>query len=159
MLKLYLKKVLLTVLFLAALLFLASAFTLCFQRYLFMLLEEFINLLCAIPAPGVMLTTVYFIRCNILSGKSAYLECHKANPVSIGKDLINTLKSKENIIHTLAFLTISLLFFLLIGISASTPFLPLVVGTIILLVACDLVFTIVNTLIWCLVHKRWVKRT
>ena len=71
------------------------------------------------------------------------------------KDIVLTLKSKDYIAETLALLTLDLPLFLYAGIAIKTPFFPLVIGTLLLIIISVVSFSIIDITLWLLVHKRW----
>ena len=158
MLKLYLKKVLLTILFFTAHLFTSSfvymVMTLILSDKVY--LEEFRTALAVILAIPVSVVTVYISRLDNKTHKRAYMEAHRTETISFRKDFVGTLISRENIIHTLAFLTLGLLYILPVPISIEEPLWRLIIVTVILLFIAGVIFTVANTLLWCLVHKRWI---
>ena len=76
-------------------------------------------------------------------------------PVTFLKDFAITIKSRENTVHTLAYITLDLLRTIRIGILSEAGFWRVIIVTTVLVVIRSFIFTIVNTLIWCAVHKRW----
>lgn len=160
--KLYFKKLLMTVLF--ALGYLFTVFCCGFFSYLLILSilpiqklisEDALTIILASLALVVLLVLVYRGRCDNKLYKMEYLEGIEYKPLSFGKDFWQTLKSKDNIAHTLAFTTLNFLFNIHIGISASSTVLVFIFGMLILLISQGAVFTLINTLIWSLVHRRW----
>ena len=65
--------------------------------------------------------------------------------------IIDKLKSKENLTAVLAWQTILIPFQVVIAILENTPFLPLIVGTVILIIESTLLIEIVNAIIWSIV--------
>ncbi len=104
------------------------------------------------------LVGVYFLRIDSLRYKEIFKKAHEKETHSFSKDFVGTLKSADNIVHTIAFLSLNLPFNLLITISANTPILPLIAGTLALLVVNGLLFSIINTFVWCLVHRNWLRK-
>jgi len=158
MLKLYLKKVFLTAGFFLFYLLLGGM--LAFVWYIFfrnLFSEDFTTAAVAILAIPAALTMVYRTRCNCAACKQAFFEKPEEIPPSFPKDFVHTFKSKENIVHTLAFLTLDFLFTVPIGISMNTPFIALIAGAVFFLVIGGAVFSLANTLLWCLVHRRWLR--
>lgn len=162
MLKLYFKKLLMTVLF-AVGYFLTVG---CLGFFSFLLIlsilpiqklisETTLTIIFAILALVIMLVVVYRGRSNNKPYKREYLEQIQYAPPSFGKDFWLTLKSKENICHTLAFLTVDFLFSAPIGISESSTLWVFIFGMLMLLISQGIIFTLINTLLWCLVHRRW----
>ncbi len=86
---------------------------------------------------------------------------HKTETIinlSFFKILFSIFKSKDNIVHTVAFISLLLPFFVTIAKNENTPFIPLVIGTVILLFVCGLIFMTVNALLWSIVHKLAVRK-
>ena len=76
-------------------------------------------------------------------------------PLPFFKDFWQTLKSKDNQIHTLAFLTLDFLVAVPVGISASSNIWIFLIGMLIQLLVEGTVFILINTFIWSLAHRRW----
>ncbi|MBQ5608087.1 MAG: hypothetical protein IIU86_03580 [Oscillospiraceae bacterium] len=158
MVKLYFKKLLFTLLFIFEFPILSGVcmfFWHLIFRYMFP--ESVGSTVCIILGALLALILVYLYRCERSSIKTDYISSFSSDTFSFIEDFKSTFKSKENIVHTSAFLTIELIVNLAAAISTNTPFLPLVIGNILLLFVGGLIFSILNTLLWCLVHKRWVR--
>lgn len=153
--KQYLKRVLSTFLFLIALIVLTAAlctliihFFIWFRPQLRIVL--YIGLLLS---TATMLYIVFLKRWENKSIKATYLEAQATEAYSFKKDYLITLTSKENTVHTLAFLSIALLNGVRIAASTPRPIWGLFIQIGILL----LLFSALNTLVWCFVHRRWHK--
>lgn len=152
MLRLYLKKLLLTIIFL--ILF-----------FLFYLVVGFVwvqiasaagftihpNLqICLIVAVSLVieLLAVYFLRIDNPKQKDAF---NVTDAYTFCTDFINILKSAENLSHTFAYVTLVALFLLYTltvnALGAST--------LIAAIISCGL-FAVVNALLWAIIHKRWI---
>lgn len=73
------------------------------------------------------------------------------SPTNFRNYIIDKLKSKENLTAILAWQTIFIPLQVMIAILENTPFLPLIVGTVILIIASTLLIEIINTIIWSIV--------
>ena len=158
MLRLYFKKLPMTVLFVigyAAIVFLLAFFTYLLLRTL--IPDSVLIVVLPLLALFLMLYGVYRERSDSRPYKQAFLERAVQEPIPFGKDFWAVLKSKENICHTAAFLTLDFLFALPIGISNSSNLWIFLIGMVLLLITQGAVFTLINTLIWCLVHRRWAE--
>ncbi len=145
MIKLYFKKILVTLGFIANYFLLVFILAFVWNLVLRNTFSELVNtLILAILALVLNVVIVFIMRYKSLQHKTDTL-----NNVSF----LNIIKSSYNIVHTLAFISILFPFFVSIAIVENTPLLPLVVGTIILLFACGLIFLTVNALVWSIVHK------
>jgi len=82
-----------------------------------------------------------------------YKSLHHKTDTLNNHSFFSIIKSRDNIIHILAFISILLPFFVSIAIVENTPLLPLVVGTMLLLLICGLLFMIINALMWSIVFK------
>lgn len=100
---------------------------------------------------------VYFLRVDSLNCKEEYTDGHKGEIYIFSKDFICTLRSSENIVHIIAFLTFVLPFYLLIAISEKAPLFPSIAGMLALSIVTGALFGAVNTLSWCFVHRNWLK--
>lgn len=160
--KLYLKKLWKTLLFAVGYFFTVG----CCGFFLYLLVlsilplqklvsEDTLTIILAIIALVIMLVVLYRARCNNKPCKREYLEGIEYKPLPFRKDFWQMLKSRDNITHTLAFLTLDFLFALPIGISASSTVWIFLFGTLLLLITQGTVFTLINTFIWSLVHRRW----
>ncbi|MBQ9978071.1 MAG: hypothetical protein IJP21_05710 [Clostridia bacterium] len=148
MLKLYFKKLFLTLCFIVNYFLLVGIIA--FVWYLFlkdMFSETTTTAIVGILALWADLGIVVAIRYKGLSNKAILTE-----DLSFGRNFINILKSKDNLVHTLAFLSMLLPFCVTIAINQNTPFLTLVIGTIFLLLINGFVFLMVNTLLWTIAH-------
>ncbi|MBQ3052537.1 MAG: hypothetical protein IJD55_02425 [Clostridia bacterium] len=81
--------------------------------------------------------------------KSLHYETDTLNNLTF----FSIIKSRDNIVHTLAVISLLLPFFVSIAIVENTPLLPFVVGTMLLLLICGLLFMIINALMWSIVFK------
>ena len=100
-------------------------------------------------------TEVPGLICETEEEEREYLEGIEYKPLPFFKDFWQTLKSKDNLAHTLAFLTLDFLIALPIGISASSNIWIFLVGMLIQLLVEGTVFILINTFIWSLAHRRW----
>ncbi len=153
MIKLYFKKLLFTMGFLInyflSVFIIGYAWHLIFRDMFSELVNTFIIAILALALD-------FGIIC-IMRYKNLYHKTDVIKILSFWRNFINIFKSRDNIVHTLAFISILLPFCVFITVVEKTPLLPLVVGTIILLFACGLIFLIVNALIWSIVHQ-WRKK-
>ena len=78
----------------------------------------------------VELLAVYCIRIDNLNAKKTYLNIHATDVYSFHTDFAETLKTKEHILHTIAFNTLMLPLFLLIGTGAKISGVLLIVFAI-----------------------------
>lgn len=166
MLKHYFKKLLNTLLFLIACYTYIAAAEYAWY-YIGTLLQELlsitfpraVNLAMGILLAGSLtVVMVYFMRHESVAYKSKYKKAHAEGPVSFQKDFVSTFISADNVLHTAAFLTLLLPILILIGTSANTPILLRIVGILLLLAVGGALFAAVNTLMWCLVHKKWLEK-
>ena len=97
---------------------------------------------------AIELLAVYFLRIDNPRQKDAF-DVTKA--YTFPADFINTLKSAENKMHTFAYVTLAALF-ILYTLIANTFQLSTLIAAII---SCGL-FTALNTLLWSIIHKRWI---
>lgn len=111
-----------------------------------------------IVAALFMLYLVFKIRSKNTNVKNTYLLTKKQRKRSTEKETISILKSKENIVHTIAFLTILSCISVSVAVSIQTPAIFVVTGTLILLLIGSMLFITINTLVWCLVQKHWYKQ-
>ena len=155
MIKLYLKKLLHTFLFLAALIVLTAVLCTLVIQFAFWFKPQLKTIIYIglILSGTILLYIVFLKRWENKSLKAKYLEIQAGNDYSFRKDYLAILKSKENVSHTLAFLSITLINSIRIAITTLRPFHGLLIQVAILL----LIFTALNTLIWCFVHRRWIE--
>ena len=145
MIKLYFKKILATLGFIAN--YFLLVFILAFVWNL-VLRNTFSELASTLILAILALVLNVVIVC-IMRYKSLYHKTYTLN----NRSYFSIIKSSDNIVHTLAFISILLPFFVSIAIVVNTPLLPLVVGTILLLFACGLIFFAVNALMLNIVYK------
>ena len=156
MIKLFFKKLLYTVVFFGALLGISTLVTMIVQNN-----EELTDnakfWISILPAVVVMLTVAVVMRLKSKKLKEAYLADLKKDEdyVVLGK----VFKSRENLVHTLVFAILALALFVSIAVSEDTPFGFLLAGSLILVGICTVVFYIVNSVIWYVVHGRWIKES
>lgn len=149
MLKLYCKKIVFTIGFIAG--FFIIAGVLSFITYL-LFKDLFTGTARTITFAILALAFDFWIVCR-MRYKNLYHKTDVIKNLSFWKAFINIFKSKDNLVHAFAFISILLPFFVTIAVSEKTPLLPSVVGMIFLLFSCGLIFLIVNTLIWSIVYK------
>lgn len=92
--------------------------------------------------------------CFIIASVSIFIKRMKKcnnSTTNFRNYIIDKLKSKENLTAILAWQTILIPFQIMIAILENTPFLPLIIGTVISIIASTLLIEIINTIIWCLV--------
>ena len=158
MVKLYFKKLLFTILFVASFLLLCGI-CVCFWHLIFRnLFPELVrNIVCLILGCLLSFKLLFMFRDEYSSSKRAYIDSFDGDTFSFVKDFKNTFKSKDNLVHTSVFLTIDLIYSVSIAISVSSPFLRFIIVTVIYLLRDGLIFVTLNTLVWCLVHKKWMR--
>ena len=158
MVKLFFKKFFLTVLFFVGFLLIGATAAFLWVLVLRNLFSEQIRFYaCIIIAGIIVLKLAYDTRRDSSPYKSAFLNSTDAISIPFWKDFWATLRSKENLIHTLAFITLRFFIALPTGIRASSSLWTLIIGMIILLVHHGLMFAAGNTLLWCVVHRRWLR--
>lgn len=156
MIKIYLKKLLQTFLFLTALIVLTALLSTLLMT-VFLWLKPQIK--AAIVYFSLFLSAILLI-CAVFQKryenkrlKATYLEAQTAEDYSFRNDYLATFKSKENVAHTLAFFTIVSWNSIRIATTTRRSLAGLLLQLVILLV----MLSVLNTLIWCLVHRRWIK--
>ena len=158
MVKLFFKKFFLTILFFVGFLLIGATAAFLWVLVLRNLFSEQIRFYaCIIIAGIIVLKLAYDTRRDSSPYKSAFLNSTDAISIPFWKDFWATLRSKENLIHTLAFITLRFFIALPTGIRASSSLWTLIIGMIVLLVHHGLMFAAGNTLLWCVVHRRWLR--
>lgn len=105
----------------------------------------------------IELLAVYFIRIDNKDRKEEYEKKYKKSKyIPFEYDFLLTFKSKDNIIHAVTFNLLLTPIFLMIGIGNQFPIGHVILGTAILFLVGFLLFSIISTLLWCIVHKRWL---
>lgn len=157
--KLYLKKMLLTALFLLAFNVIYAVLAVLLMQFLFWFKpqENTLIYISLILTTGVMLHFVFLKRWENKRIKATYLESQLDQEYSFKKDFLETVRSREIVIHTLAYVTIDAVQTVPVGIAYGANFLRLIVGTIRAVTPGAIVFTLLNTLVWCIVHRKWYK--
>ena len=145
MTKLYFKKILVTFGFIANYFLLVFIIAFVWNLVLRNTFSELVSTL----IHAILALVLNFVIVCIMRYKSLYNKMDALN----NQSFFNILKSRDNIIHTLAFISMLLPFLVSIAIVENTPLLPLVVGTILLLFANSLIFLLVNALIWSIAYK------
>ena len=156
--KLYLKKLWQTTQFAAGFIFTLVLYSFLFSMFFLSILplqkivskKILISVLAAITLV-VMLVYIYRQRRDDKAGRKAYTKKLNYPLPSFGKDFWQTLKSQENIAHTLAFLTLDIP--LTIYFSISDFSLP---KMLLILIVQGAAFTLINTFLWCQAHRRWI---
>ena len=158
MVKLYFKKLLFTILF-VVIFALLSGICVFFWHLIFRNLfpESVRDIACIILGCLLSFKLLFTFRYERSSYKSAYVDSFTGDTFSFVKDFKNTFKSKDNIVHTLAYLPFDLVQTVRGAISSDSPFFRAVIITVILVSVRCLIFAVLNTLIWCLVHKKWMR--
>ena len=158
MVKLYFKQLLFTFLF-VVLFALLGAICVFLWHLIFrnMIPESARDIVCAILGGLISFKLLFTFRCENSPIKSAYVNSFTEDTFSFVKDFKNTFISKDNLVHLLAFITLDLIYSVATAISANTTFLRFTVVTVIYLFRDCLIFVILNTLVWCLVHKKWMR--
>ena len=156
MVKLYFKKLGGTALFMLVLVpFIGAALAfvhrLFFHRY--MLSENTRTIIFLIIALLIAAKLLYDRRRKNFQYMYAFLD--ERSGVSFIKDFWLTLKSKENMVHTLAYVTLKLFPSLASAILRDTALIWLIVGAVRLIVDQGILFALSNTLHWCAVHVYW----
>ena len=106
--------------------------------------EEILIYISLILSTVIVLYIVYLKRWENKAIKAAYLEVQSEKNYSFKNDFIETLKSRENFIHTLAFVTIDALQTVPVGIASGAKFARLIVGTILAVAPGAIMFTLLN---------------
>ena len=158
MIKLYFRKLLFTTLFAAICLLLGSICVFVWHLIFRNLFPELVrDITCLILGCLLGFKVLFTFRYEHSPYKRAYVDSFTEDTFSFVKDFKNTFKSKDNIVHTLAFFTIDLIYSVSMAISVNSPFLRFIIVTVIYLLRDGLIFVTLNTLVWCLVHKKWMR--
>ena len=105
----------------------------------------------------IELLAVYFIRFDNKDRKEAYEKRYKKGTVvPFWYDFIDTLKSQDHIIHTIMFNFVLMPVFLMIGIGNQFPIGHVILGTALLFLFGVILFSLISTCLWCIVHRRWL---
>ena len=168
--KLYLKKVLFTTLFAGGIIGSAWLILMLLQA-LQITTTNIIYIVALCAGMVIMLCCAYLIRVCNKNAQTVYINNEpkvikrtnkqkkaKTPKYSIDSDFAAVIKTKENILHAAAFLTIVVIVSIALAISASIPVLAIVIGAIVLVIISAVAFFMINTLLWCLVHSLWEKR-
>lgn len=159
MFKLYFKKLFFTLLLIFGLFPILSAVCVFVWHLLFryMFPEAVRDAVCYILGGLLSLYVAYLFRVGRAKRRTEYVNAFPADTFSFCKDFASTFKSGENLVHTLAYLTYDL--FQTIGgaIDSDSPFLRAVIITVILVAIRSLLFSAINTLLWSLVHRKWMR--
>ena len=161
--KLYLKKLWQTTQFAAGFIFTLVLYSFLFSMFFLSILplqkivskQILLGILAALTLV-VMLVYIYRQRRNDKAGRKAYTKKLNYPLPSFGKDFWQTLKSRENIAHTLAFLTLDIPLTIYMGISAFSTIGIFLLRTVLLVMIQGAAFTLINTFLWCLAHRRWL---
>lgn len=158
MVKLYFKQLLFTILF-AVIFVLSGGICVFFWHLIFrnLIPESARDIVCLVLGGLLSFKLLFTFRCKHSPYKRAYIDSFDGDTFSLVKDFKNTFKSKDTLIHILAFLTIDLIYSVSMAISVNSPFLRFIIVTVIYLLRDGLIFAILNTLVWCLVHKKWMR--
>ena len=119
--------------------------------------EKILSIILASISLVLMLVFLYRTRRSDKQVRREYVKKLKFPLPSFAKDFWQTLKSRDNIAHTLAFLTLGLVFSIYIGISTFSTLWFFLAKTLLLLMAQGIAFLLINTFIWSLVHRRWIE--
>ena len=158
MVKLYFKQLLFTLL-LVVIFALSGAICVFLWHLIFrnLIPESARDIVCAILGGLISFKLLFTFRCKNSPIKSAYVNSFTEDTFSFVKDFKNTFISKDNLVHLLAFITLDLIYSVAMAISVNTTFVRFIIVTMIYLLRDCLIFAILNTLVWCLVHKKWMR--
>ena len=145
MIKLYFKKILVTLGFIVNYFLLVFILAFVWNLFLRNTFTELVNTL----IHAILALVLNFVFVCIMRYKSLHYETDTLNNLTF----FSIIKSRDNIVHALAVISLLLPFFVSIAIVENTPLLPLVVGTMLLLLICGLLFMIINALMWSIVFK------
>lgn len=145
MIKLYFKKILSTLGFIAN--YFLSVFILAFVWHL--VFRNTFSELASTLIHAILALVLNVVIVCIMRYKSLHYETDTLNNLSF----FSIIKLRDNIVHTLAFISLLLPFFVSIAIAENTTLLPFVVGTMLLLFLCGLIFLTANALMWSIVYK------
>jgi len=151
--KLYLKKLLTTILFFSGLLLIAIVSSL--LRHILPIQEATLYFTSVIVGTSIMLYLAYKIRSMSRNAKTAYLAQKKPKKYSFERNFYSTLRSRENVVHTIAFLTILCGVSIGITVSMQLPMMSLVIGTIVILLIGGALFAPISAILWCLAQNHW----
>ena len=105
----------------------------------------------------IELLAVYFIRIDNKDRKEEYEKKYKkGTAIPFEYDFWLAIRSKDSMIHAVTFNLLLSPIFIMIGIGNQFPTGHVILGTAILFLVGFLLFSIINTLLWCIVHKRWL---
>ena len=158
MIKLYFKQLLFTFLIIA--IFALSGSICAFLWHLIfrnLIPDSIRDFACVILGGLLSFKLLFTFRCEHSPSKSAYVNSFAEDTFSFVKDFKKTLISKDNLVHLIAFITLDLIYSVAMAISVNTKFLRFIIVTVIYLLRDCLIFTMLNTLVWCLVHKKWMR--
>ena len=163
MLKLYLNKLWQTAQFVAGFLFALAFYSFLFSVFFLprLPLQKLIPIktllaILAVITLVVMLVYVYRLRRNSKSGRRAYTKKLTYPLPTFGKDFRQTLRSRESLVHTLAFLTLDAPLCIYIAITRFSTFGRFFLEVPLLLIIQGAAFLLINTYLWCLAHRRWI---
>ena len=158
MVKLYFKQLLFTLL-LVVIFALSGAICVFLWHLIFrnLIPESARDIVCAILGGLISCKLLFTFRCENSPIKSAYVNSFTEDTFSFVKDFKNTFISKDNLVHLLAFITLDLIYSVAMATSVNTTFVRFIIVTMIYLLRDCLIFAILNTLVWCLVHKKWMR--
>ena len=158
MVKLYFKKLFFTLLFIFGVPVLGGVcvffWHLIFRNFFS---ESVRDIACIILGYLLGVIVLFKFRYERSSYKRPYIDSFASDNFSFVKDFINTFKSKDNIVHTIAYLSFDLVQTVRGAISSDSPFFRAVIITMILVSGRSLIFAVLNTVIWSLVHKKWMR--
>ena len=161
--KLYLKKLWLTAQFAAGFLYASVLYGVLFSVFFLtrLPLQKLIPIktliaILAVFTLLVLIAYVYRVRRNNKSGRRAYTKKLSFPLPTFGKDFWQTLKSRETLAHTLAFLTLDFPLAVYFGISGFSSIGKFLLEVPLLLLAQGAAFILINTYLWCLAHRRWI---
>ena len=161
--KLYLKKLWDTVEFAAAFAYTLVLYGLAFNLFVMPFLplqrivsKESILIVLSILSLAIVLAYVKRRRRNNKSRRRMYTKKLTFPLPTFGKDFWQTLKSRESLAHTLAFLTLDTPFTLYISISGFSTIWKFFLELMLLLLIQTAAFILINTYLWCLAHRRWI---
>ncbi len=104
----------------------------------------------------IELIAVYVIRIDNLKHKEVYKKSHSAETFMFKTDFIETIKSREHILHAAAFNTLMFFLLILLGMGTKLSTGLIIIISIALTIVSIILFGVISGLLWSIVHRKWL---
>lgn len=98
---------------------------------------------------------IFSLRLKNKKKELQFIDDVNKNKFSFFKDVKMTIISFDNLEYIISLTVLSAPFLIFIAMDGKTPIIPMIIGTLLLLIIIDSSFSIINGLTWYIIHKIW----